>query len=218
MLATHLVFQCGTTWLYQGSELGMVNVPKAWKMSDYRDLDTLNHWSRAQKMGKTPEELAELQEEYRMKSRDNARTPMQWDMTENAGFTDPSAEPWLKLNPSYKDGLCAANQVNEYLSPYRYWSRILRLKKKYKDVLVYGDYNLIGEENSDDLDVMMYERIGSDGKKAIIICNWKEEVVERKLEHDVEILEASYGVENVRLDGDVLTLRPFEAVVGMYKS
>ena len=230
MLATFMALQSGTLFIYQGQELGMVNIPKtaSWTIGDYRDLETLNHWHE---LLNTPagdhdveeKRQAEAQAEYLKKSRDNSRTPMQWDASAHAGFTSGSSQPWIKINPSYQTGLHAANQLEDPDSPYRYWSRLLALRKKYPDIFVYGDFKI--DDNDDDEEVLRYERIGDSGERVVVLCNWTEKNgIERTVEAGMKILEGSYGVNTVGIENGggsdgrvVVRFRPWEAIVGIWR-
>jgi len=213
MLATFIALQSGTLFIYQGEELGMINVPEDWKMEDWRDLEVLHHWKILKERNASKEELDEAQAQYRLKARDNSRTPMQWDESTHAGFTTPDATPWIKVNPSFEDGLHAKNQIDDPQSPYNYWTRILKLRKKYLDVFIYGDFKL---DFNGDKEVFVYERIGDKGRRAVILCNWTGETQERVVESGFKVVECSYGVENINMKGNKYILRPWEAVVGMW--
>ncbi|QGI87407.1 hypothetical protein CEK25_002363 [Fusarium fujikuroi] len=102
MLSTFLCFQSGTVFVYQGQELGMANMPADWEMTEHRDLETLNHWEELkQTPGSDAAVLDIARKEYQLKSRDHARTPVQWDSSTNAGFS--TATPWIRVNDDYKD-------------------------------------------------------------------------------------------------------------------
>ncbi|KAL2827988.1 glycoside hydrolase superfamily [Aspergillus cavernicola] len=147
LLATLLGCQSGTLFVYQGQELGMPNVPQDWPLDNYRDIETLNHWKEL--TSSNPEKTSLHQSaltEYRLKSRDNSRTPMQWDDSLNAGFS--TAKPWIPVHKDYAT-LNAAAQVKDPGSVYWYWSKILEFRKLYSDTLVYGSFALVEAENRD---------------------------------------------------------------------
>ena len=139
-LATVLHLQRGTPYVYQGEELGMTNVPFE-SIDDYRDIETLNHYADAvTRRGLDP---AVVLAGIRAKSRDNARTPMQWSAADHAGFS--SAEPWIGVNPNHL-ALNAAAQVDDPASIYGYYRRLIALRHEEPSV-VHGDFALLLDEH-----------------------------------------------------------------------
>ncbi len=135
MLATLVHTLQGTPYIYQGEEIGMTNV-RFPDISYYRDIDTLNFYEEAIRSGLSPQEVLET---IYARSRDNARTPMQWDDTESAGFT--TGVPWLAINPNYQAIHVKENLANPE-SVFHYYQRLIQLRKE-RLVLVYGDYHLL---------------------------------------------------------------------------
>lgn len=202
MLATCLHMMQGTPYVYQGEELGMTNVPFT-RIEDFRDLDSINaYYELTEKKVFTEEEMMEY---LRYKSRDNARTPMQWDDSENAGFT--SGTPWIMVNPNYKE-INAAQQQKNPNSVLAYYKELIRLRKE-NDSIVYGAYDLLEPESQS---LYIYTRTLEE-KKLLVICNFtsKEEVY--------SIPEAFKGapvlISNYRRNEaeDEITLKPYEALV-----
>ena len=148
MLATCLHMMQGTPYVYQGEELGMTNVPFR-DISDFRDLDSINAYHELVGQGVFTEE--EMMRYLRYKSRDNARTPFQWDDSENAGFT--TGTPWIMVNPNYTE-INAAEQMGRADSVFNYYKELIRLRKT-NDVIVYGTYELL---LPDDKELYVYER------------------------------------------------------------
>lgn len=146
-------------------------------------------------------------EEIQLKSRDNARTPMQWDTTKHGGFS--SATPWQEVNPSYAT-INAASQVRVKGSVFEHWASILHLRKTHQDVFIYGDFVLVDGEHND---VFAYTR--SFGKeKALVAVNFRKEAISWQVPSGMELkverlLTSNYEGINVK-DGKV-ELRPFEA-------
>jgi glycosidase len=146
-------------------------------------------------------------EQIQLKSRDNARTPMQWSNTKYAGFS--TVAPWQAENPSYKT-INAASQVGVQGSVFEHWASILRLRKSHKDVFIYGDFEMVDEKNND---VFAYTR--SFGKeKVLVVANFRKEDINWEIPNslDVEVgqlLTSNYETLNVK-DGKV-DLRPFES-------
>ncbi|PCG93727.1 Glycoside hydrolase, superfamily [Penicillium occitanis (nom. inval.)] len=212
MLATCLALMAGTPFVYQGQELGMRNVPVEWPIDEYQDIDCLNHWKRhLETEHDNIEALTNYRKEYQKKSRDNARTPVQWTAGPNAGFTDDAnVKPWMSVNPNYRH-INAESQVSDPASVYNYWRSVLGLRKKYLDIFVYGDFVLVDRDNEN---LFAYTRQFED-QKALVVCNFTD----RRVEWDsVEILVGGEGKE-VLLDNYGASerfkggLRPYEAVV-----
>ncbi len=160
MLALCLLCMKGTPYVYQGEELGMINVPFD-SIDDYRDLASFNDYSEMIKSG-LPEQDA--MKTLRMISRDNARTPMQWDDSENAGFT--KAEPWIKLNPSYKE-INAASQIDDPDSVFSFYRQAILLRHTNQTV-VYGRFELL---LPDDRELFVYTRTLG-GSSVLVVCNF----------------------------------------------
>lgn len=152
-------------------------------------------------------------EEIQLKSRDNARTPMQWDTTKHAGFSN--ATPWQEENPSYAT-INAASQVGIENSVFEYWASILRLRKTHQDVLIYGDFGLVDEENNE---VFAYSR-SFGNEKVLVVSNFRKEAISWQVPSGLELevgrlLTSNYDGINVK-DGKV-GLRPFEAFAAFVK-
>src|SRR5699024_9168826 len=142
-LGTCLHMMQGTPYVYQGAELGMTNYPFK-SLSDYRDLESINAYHEWVDAGvRQPEELLEA---IAYKSRDNARTPMQWDDTANAGFS--TGTPWIAVNPNYKE-INAKEQLARPDSVFHYYQKLIALRRASEDseLIVYGTYELILPED-----------------------------------------------------------------------
>ncbi|KAL2816230.1 glycoside hydrolase superfamily [Aspergillus cavernicola] len=172
MLATFLGCQCGTLFIYQGQELGMPNVPRDWPMDNYRDIETLNHWKEMTSLHPDDASLHRTtQGEYRLKSRDNSRTPMPWDESPNAGFS--VAQPWIPVHGDHLATINAAAQVKDPSSAFWYWAKVLRLRKQYPEVFIYGSFALVSPEHED---VFAYTRtpLSPSGREgALIVLNFR---------------------------------------------
>ncbi len=136
LLVTMLVTLKGTAYLYQGDELGMTNYPFQ-DIEQYDDIEAKNAWKHDVLTGK--ETAEHYLHNLARTSRDNARTPMQWDSSPNAGFTPAAAKPWLAVNPNYT-AINAAEAVTNPKSIYQYTRALLKLRK-ISLALVYGDYH-----------------------------------------------------------------------------
>lgn len=203
MLATLLHGMKGTPYIYQGEELGMTNV-RFESLEDYKDIETLNMYNERKKQGYTHEEI--MLSIY-TKGRDNARTPMQWDDSQNAGFT--SGQPWLKVNPNYKE-INAESQLKDENSIFNYYKKLIKIRKS-NSVVVYGKYELMLEENKE---IFAYTRT-LENEMLLVICNFigneTEFVLERKFEFkSKELLISNYNVnENDSIES--IELKPYEA-------
>lgn len=203
MLATLLHGMKGTPYIYQGEELGMTNV-RFESLEDYKDIETLNMYNERKKQGYTHEDI--MLSIY-TKGRDNARTPMQWDDSQNAGFT--SGQPWLKVNPNYKE-INAELQLKDENSIFNYYKKLIKIRKS-NPVVVYGKYELMLEENKE---IFAYTRT-LENEMLLVICNFTgnetEFVLERKFEFkSKELLISNYNVnENDSIDS--IELKPYES-------
>lgn len=173
MLATYLGSLCGTLFMLQGQEIGMANVPTSWGIDDYVDVEGKNHYNRVlEKRGKGAD-MSDVVQQLRLKARDNGRLPMQWNDMRNAGFSQ-TGTPWMKTNDDYKEWN-VESQVNDPDSVLSYWKAILALRKKEKDVFVYGKYEMLeGPDVPEDAFVYMMESFGGE-KKAVILLNFSDE-------------------------------------------
>ncbi|MDO4337112.1 MAG: alpha-glucosidase [Eubacteriales bacterium] len=202
MLATCLHMMQGTPYIYQGQELGMTNAPFE-TIDDFRDLDSINAYYELTEKGIFTKE--ELMDALRYKSRDNARTPMQWDDSEQAGFT--TGTPWIKVNPNYTK-INAKEQLSREDSVFRYYQKLIRLRKE-KEVIVYGTYDLLLPE---DPDIYMYTRTMGD-EKLLVVCSFSGKEI--SVEIPEEFTEGTVLINNypdISVSGQMV-LRPYEAFV-----
>ncbi|KAG6977797.1 Alpha-glucosidase [Fusarium oxysporum f. sp. conglutinans] len=128
--------------------------------------------------------------EYQKKSRDNARTPMQWDASPNAGFTTADAKPWMRVNDNYKE-INAASQTSDPNSVYGCYRKVLQRRKEFLDIFVYGNFQLVDESNEK---VFAYSRRAGNGETALIVCNFTTDTVAWSLPGKTrEVLVSSAG-------------------------
>jgi oligo-1,6-glucosidase len=168
MLALCLLFMKGTPFIYQGEELGMTNNRNFTELSQFDDVETRNAYKDLLELGFSEEQaLAMLQRQ----SRDNARTPMQWDDSENAGFTDPGTRPWIEMNPNYPR-INVKSQMADPGSVYHFYKKLIGLRHEH-DVAVYGDFKMLDPENKD---LFVYERVANDlcddRNDILVVCNF----------------------------------------------
>ena len=204
MLATCIHMMQGTPYVYQGEELGMTNCPFN-TLENFRDLESINAFHELTEQGKMTEE--EMMAAIGYKGRDNARTPMQWDDSANAGFSGADATPWIMVNPNYTK-INAKDQVSREDSVFKYYQKLIRLRHE-SDLIVYGTYDLILD---DDKDIYAYIRTLGD-EKLIVYCNFSENTREVELPEeftDGKIMISNYNDAKV---SEKITLRPYEAIV-----
>ena len=163
MLAACLHFMQGTPYVYQGEELGMTNYPFS-DIRDFRDVESINACHEYTEILHVDND--KMISYLRNKSRDNARTPMQWDETDEAGFT--TGVPWMPVNPNYKR-INAAAQIGDEDSVYNYYRKLISLRKEHP-IIVNGDFELVGE---DDADVFVYLRHWKD-QILWVACNFTD--------------------------------------------
>jgi oligo-1,6-glucosidase len=199
MLTTFIMTMRGTPYYYNGDEIGMKNI-RFDKIDDYRDIGTINKYNETKnKRG----DLRAFLEAQKNTSRDNGRTPFQWDGTANAGFT--TGTPWIKVNPDYP-AVNAAAQEKDPNSILNFFRQIVRLRKD-NLALVYGKYTLIDKDNPD---VYAYTREGY-GKKMLILLNFKAHPATAKT--GVDLSRARLLLDNYPDTASTDTLRPYEAQV-----
>ncbi|QWU13560.1 glucan 1,6-alpha-glucosidase [Paenibacillus sophorae] len=203
MLATLLHGMQGTPYIYQGEELGMTNV--RYPIEDFRDIELLNLYKERIEGGYDHEDIMES---IYTKGRDNARTPMQWDASEHAGFT--ADQPWIRVNPNYTE-INAAAELDNPDSIFHYYKKLIRLRKEH-NVIVYGDYKLLFPE---DKDLFGYTRSLGD-TTLLVLCNFYGNTVSFELPEELagekELLISNYSDE-----ASVGTLRPYEARMYLLK-
>ena len=160
LLATIIYFQQGTPFIYQGQEIGMTNAHYT-ELSQYQDIETHNIYRLGRKLLMSHERMMK---KIKLMSRDNARTPMQWEDLPYAGFS--KVKPWLEVNENYK----VINVKNNQLSPksiLEYYKKIIKLRKK-EEIIVYGDYQDIDFKNKN---IYAYKRT-LDNKELFVLCNF----------------------------------------------
>ena len=199
-IATCLHMMQGTPYVYQGEELGMTNTVFN-SVDDFRDLESINAYRELVESGLYTDE--DMFPKIAHKSRDNARTPMQWDASENAGFT--TGKPWIAVNPNYKK-INVADQLKREDSVFHYYQKLIRLRKE-NEIIVYGNYELLLPE---DENIFAYIRT-LDNQKLLVVCNFSKS--EQKFDfsgyENAKVLISNYN-RDARKDG---ILKPYEAIV-----
>lgn len=202
MLATCLHLMKGTPYIYQGEELGMTNFPFK-DISQFKDIESLNAYKELVEGGMVSPEKMMIY--LREKSRDHARTPMQWNEDLHAGFT--SGTPWIEVNPNYKE-INADRQLSDGRSIFYYYKKLIELRKKY-DIIVYGSYEPILKE---DPDIFAYVRRWKE-ESLLVLCNFTDQEQLISLPQEFESEEGEYLVHNYDFHGEIMKnkLLPYEA-------
>ncbi len=203
MLATCLHMMKGTPFIYQGEEIGMLNMPFE-SPEQLQDIESIDAYTRYTQSGQISKD--EMMRFIRLKSRDNARTPMQWDDSGNAGFTDGS--PWMDVNPNHKR-INVKEQMSHGDSILSYHKQLLALRKQH-EVLIYGRYEPLALENP-----AVYAYTRSQGDKVVFVaCNFSNEVTyfDMPLENRADIIQL-IGNETSSTYLSTNMLQPYEAIV-----
>ncbi|WP_310381786.1 alpha-glucosidase [Flavobacterium sp.] len=201
MLSTFILTMRGTSFYYNGDELGMTNA-KFSSIEDYQDVDTRNRYAGLKNRGG---DLAAFLEGQKQTSRENGRTPFQWDTTENAGFT--TGKPWLKMNQNYTT-INAEAQEKDKNSELNYFRKLTKLRKQ-EPTLVYGKYTLLDKENPN---VFAFTR-ELNGKTLLVLLNFSDKeatyTIKISTANSKIILSNYNGTKNLKTNN----LRPFESII-----
>lgn len=205
MLATLVHGLRGTPYIYQGEEIGMTNTDFT-SIEQFKDVESLNYYKILQQKGLSKEDALRI---IQIHSRDNGRTPMQWNNEMNSGFTN--GNPWIGVNSNYVN-VNVDQQINDETSIFSYYKKLIQLRKDV-DVIAYGDIKPLDEKNTS---VFAYERTYED-EKLLVICNFYQNKViwDSKMNLDGYIpLICNY--DNQIIEDENITLRPYEAMM-LYK-
>jgi oligo-1,6-glucosidase len=200
MLTTFILSMRGTPFYYYGDELGMSNI-KFDKVEEYNDIELLTNYAQVKAKGG---DLKRFLEGMKISSRDNGRTPMQWETSLNAGFS--TSKPWLKVNPNYVT-VNVANQETDPNSILNYFRKMVKLRKT-EPTLIYGDWALVDINNPS---VFAYTR-SLNGKKLLVLLNFK--AVEAKVDTTgMDLSKAKVLISNQTTPSVLGTLKPYEALI-----
>ncbi|ETT73670.1 MULTISPECIES: oligo-1,6-glucosidase [Bacillus] len=205
MLATVLHMMKGTPYIYQGEEIGMTNV-RFESIDEYRDIETLNMYK--EKVIDHGEDIEKVMESIYIKGRDNARTPMQWNDQNHAGFT--KGEPWITVNPNYKE-INVKQAIQDEGSIFYYYKKLIELRKN-NEIVVYGSYDLI---LNNDPSIFAYVRTYGD-EKLLVIANFTADESVFEMPKDISYSESELFIHNYDVEIgsiDNIPLRPYEAIV-----
>lgn len=201
MLATLIHCLRGTPYIYQGEEIGMTN-PHFKSIEQYRDVESLNHYQILQDKGMTKEQALMILDVH---SRDNSRTPMQWNDSINAGFT--TGTPWIQTADNYTK-INVKNSLEDKDSIFYYYQKLIQLRKNY-DVIAYGDIKPLLRE---DKRVFAYER-NYKGQKLIVICNFYPTTYEIELPYDLSNYKCILNNYKNEAKAKKIALKPYETLV-----
>lgn len=202
MLGTVIHCLRGTPYIYQGEELGMTN-PGFTDISQYKDVESLNHFRILQEKGLTEENAYQI---LQIHSRDNSRTPMQWDETKEAGFT--AGTPWIQVTENHSRINAKAELADED-SIFHHYQKLVQLRKDY-DIIAYGDVQPLDQKNPS---VFAYRRTYQ-GEELDVANNFYGKEVTWKTDRDYseyEVLLSNYP--DVKFCENKLTLRPYESII-----
>jgi len=207
MLQTFLLSMRGTPYFYYGDEIGMTNV-RFDKISDYKDINTINRYETVRIAGGDLEAFITNEKDA---SRDNARTPMQWDSGEHAGFS--TKKPWIQINKNYEEGVNVADQLSDKASVLHYFRSMVQIRKSHRG-LVYGDYTLLIKDNED---IYAYTR-GLDKERYLILLSFSTKNSKIAID-EITFKEATLLITNdeenvVKTKTDnQFELRPYQALI-----
>ena len=187
MLAIMMTALTGTLFIYQGQEIGMINVPRTWPISEFRDIESINFYrSIAAQTNGDKATLDYVMRSLQILGRDNARLPMQWDASAHAGFTDREAGAWMRVHDLYGE-INVARQVGDPESTWSFWREMIRLRREHREVLVHGAFEGFEMENEE---TFVFAKRGG-GKTVVVMLNFTGE--EQRVEMPYEGLELRVG-------------------------
>jgi oligo-1,6-glucosidase len=208
MLGTMLHTLRGTPFIYQGEEIGMTNISFD-SLTAFDDIETRGYIKAVQEKGEMSEE--EILEIANYRTRDNARTPMHWNDSKYAGFSE--VEPWLRMNKNYPE-INVEKDITADDSVFKYYQKLISLRKKYP-VFAYGKYNILMEE---DKNIYAYQRLGEENN-LLVLLNFSKDRVKYRLNPEIKFEQAKLILNNYQ-DGAGFelqgALRPYEARVYLY--
>ncbi|KAK6198505.1 alpha-glucosidase maltase [Scheffersomyces amazonensis] len=201
----------GTLFIYQGQEIAMSNLPRSWSIDEYKDINTVNYYKYFQeRFGEDKdfdEKKKELMDAVNLVARDHARSPVQWNDSPYGGFS--TVEPWTRVNDNYKT-INVASQVEESNSVLNFWKRSLKLRKQFKDLLIYGSFKILDYDNQKVFTYVKYNsQFDSTSANAYVVMNFSTDSIkfEKLIEGDFQLVHSN--VDN--LTEEILT--PYEGRV-----
>ena len=205
MLATIIHGLRGTPYIYQGEEIGMTNTDFT-KIEQFKDVESLNHYEILQQKGLSKEDALRI---IQIHSRDNGRTPMQWNGETHGGFT--TGTPWIGVNENYSE-INAQIQLQDETSVFHYYKTLVAMRKEY-DIIAYGDIKPMDAKHSN---VFAYERTYGE-ESLLVVCNFYKNEVKWNTARELNGYEVILGnYQDQKIEKDEITLRPYEAMM-LYK-
>lgn len=202
LLAAMLFSLRGTTYIYQGDEIGMTNVAFD-KIEDYRDVETLNAYQEEVVDG--GRDFNDFLKAVHYQGRDNVRTPIQWSDEKNGGFSN--GDPWIKVNPNYKEINVSSQEIDQD-SVLNFYRRMIRFRKE-NPTLVYGEFEMIDPDHKE---LFIYKRKDRDGN-FLVFLNFSDHEISYPYQN-AESLNALIGnYANVNVLTDAIQLKPWECII-----
>ncbi|MBR5619865.1 MAG: alpha-glucosidase [Clostridia bacterium] len=205
MLAVMYICQCGTPFIYQGQEIGMTNTVFR-SMADFKDVVTFNNEKVCAKLGIKDDRFLKLASKA---TRENSRTPVQWDDSENAGFT--TGTPWFPVNPNYHEINVAAEQ-DDPDSILNFYKKLLRFRKE-NEIVIYGSYKEYYPQSNE---LYVYER-EYEGQRMLVVCSFTDKPVRFTAPEGMDLSKAKLVLQNydVVYNSNVFLTKPYEMRVYM---
>ncbi|MBQ3604400.1 MAG: alpha-glucosidase [Clostridia bacterium] len=207
-IANSYMLQCGTPFIYQGQEIGMINIDLP-EVEDYQDVFAINNYKTLRMLGFSD---AKAKQRLKTSSRGNARTPVQWSGAENAGFT--TGTPWMPVNPNYKDGINAEAEMANPKSLFNHYKALIKFRKE-NPVAVYGDYT---EYNKSSSELYVFSR-SYEGKKMLVICSYSEKAAKFTAPAGFDLSKGECilcNYDNNKVENNGFTTRPYETRVYLF--
>lgn len=204
MLATTIHMMRGTPYIYQGEEIGMTN-PYFDTIYEYRDVESINYYNILKQQGTDEDTILNI---LKSKSRDNSRTPVQWDDSENAGFT--KGTPWIPVAKNYKQ-INAQNALKDENSVFYHYKKLIQLRKQY-DIIAYGDFKMILKEDDK---IFAYVR-QYENQQLLVINNFYDKETNITLDEDLLKGKSSLLISNYKENNNLnknMTIKPYESFV-----
>jgi len=191
-----------------------------WSPDEYKDIESVNYWKKMQSMYPNDQKHQDYARRVlQRKARDHSRTPIPWTPEPpNAGFCPSGVKPWMRVNDDYPkiNVETETKKSGQDLSIFQFWTQEIEIRKKHKETLVYGDFELIGDD-SEDSPVFAYVRKSRD-ENWIVILNFSGKDIQWRLPDDVKVTQwivNNYSGKPEKVLGGELVLRPWEGLQGM---
>lgn len=219
LLALMMTTLRGTLYVYQGEELGMKNFPLEWDISEYKDIEAVNYWKKMKALhGDDPQAMMYAKQVLHRKARDNSRTPMQWTPeAPNAGFCMENVKPWMRVNDDYPfiNARMQMQQNGDSETIFQFWARSIQARKKHKEIFIYGDFALIGDD-SEESPVFAYKR-WNQAEAWVVILNFSNTEVNWSLPSSIQVKQWEVGnyftdIPDKAMKGALL-LQPWEGLL-----